>query len=77
MSIPDIEGFDPAWFQPADNQTEYTKGFYSGQIHQRQRIIDEIERNICSEAQADANGHCSNHGGKCYELRQLIKKLSH
>jgi hypothetical protein len=34
---------DPAWFQPADNQTEYTQGFYAGRIYERERIIKFIE----------------------------------
>jgi hypothetical protein len=42
---------------------------------ERNRIIEEIERNICFDAQADVDGRCSHHGGKCYELRQLIVKL--
>jgi hypothetical protein len=30
---------DPAWFQPAANQNEYTQGFYKGRDHERKRII--------------------------------------
>lgn len=49
--------------------------FETGRIAERVKIIDEIERNICFDAQADADGRCSHHGGKCYELRLLINKL--
>jgi hypothetical protein len=42
---------------------------------ERQRIIEAIDENICFDAQADPDGRCANHGGKCYELRQLITKL--
>lgn len=42
---------------------------------ERERIIVEIERQICFDAQADADGRCVHHGGKCYELRQLITRL--
>jgi hypothetical protein len=78
MSNPELgREFDPAWFAPAENQTEYTKGFFAGQINQRTAIIAEIERNICFDALADDDGRCSNHGGKCYDLRQLIKKLNY
>lgn len=38
-------------------------------------IIEQIERQICFDAQADAEGRCSHHGGKCYELGQLVIKL--
>jgi hypothetical protein len=46
-----------------------------GKIRERERIIALIERQICFDAQADEDGRCSHHGGKCYELRQLIKNL--
>jgi len=76
VSNPELEReFDPKWFEPAPNQTEYTQGFYAGQIKERTRIIAEIERNICFDALADDDGRCIHHGGKCYDLRQLIKKL--
>jgi hypothetical protein len=76
MSNPEIQReFDPKWFEPAPNHTEYTQGFYAGRIKERLAIINEIERQICFDALADEDGRCSNHGGKCYELRQLIKKL--
>jgi hypothetical protein len=42
---------------------------------ERNRIIARIEKQICFDALADAEGRCSNHGGKCYELRELIKSL--
>ena len=78
MSNPELgREFDPAWFAPAENHTEYTKGFFSGQISQRTAIIAEIERRICFDALADDDGRCIHHGGKCYDLRQLIKKLNY
>jgi hypothetical protein len=76
MSNPETSReIDPKWFEPADNQTEYTQGFYAGRIHERTLIIAEIERRICFDALADDDGRCIHHGGKCYDLRQLIKKL--
>jgi hypothetical protein len=71
------EGVDPKWFEPAPNQTEYTQGFYAGRIKERLSIIVEIERRICFDALADDDGRCIHHGGKCYDLRQLIKKLNY
>jgi len=46
-----------------------------GEVRERERIAAEIERQICFDALADNDGRCSNHGGKCYELRQLITRL--
>lgn len=46
-----------------------------GAAKERDRIIDQIERQICFDAQADDDGRCSNHGGKCYELRLLVNGL--
>jgi hypothetical protein len=40
-----------------------------------ERIVKLIERTICFDALADDDGRCSHHGGKCYELRQLINSL--
>lgn len=42
---------------------------------ERERIITQIERRICFDALADEDGRCSHHGGKCYDLRELINKL--
>jgi hypothetical protein len=42
---------------------------------ERNRIVKRIENQICFNALADADGRCSNHSGKCYELRQLINSL--
>jgi hypothetical protein len=89
MSNPELgREIDPAWFAPADNQTEYTKGFYAGRIYERERLIEQLERRICFDALADHEavaefraahpevvGRCSNHGGKCTDLLQLIAKL--
>lgn len=46
-----------------------------GKIRERERIIALIERRICFDALADDDGRCIHHGGKCYDLRQLIKNL--
>jgi hypothetical protein len=40
-----------------------------------QEVIKLIERQICFDAQADDDGRCSHHGGKCYELGLLVKQL--
>jgi hypothetical protein len=40
---------------------------------ERERMINLIERRICFDALEDSDGRCNNHGGKCYDLRQLIK----
>ena len=40
---------------------------------ERDRMINLIERRICFDALEDADGRCVHHGGKCYDLRQLIK----
>jgi hypothetical protein len=42
---------------------------------ERERIIALIERRICFDALADDDGRCSHHGGKCYDLRELITRL--
>jgi hypothetical protein len=39
MAIPDLEKADPAWFQPAANQNEYTQGYYKGRDYERKRIV--------------------------------------
>jgi hypothetical protein len=89
MSNPEINReFDPKWFEPAPNQTEYTQGFYAGAINERKQIIAQLERQICFDALADHEametfrmahpeivGRCGNHGGKCTDLLQLIAKL--
>ena len=46
-----------------------------GAWEERQKIIKLIDRQICFDAQADPDGRCSHHGGKCYELKQLINSL--
>jgi len=46
-----------------------------GEVRERERIIALIERRICFDALADDDGRCSHHGGKCYDLRELIKGL--
>jgi hypothetical protein len=46
-----------------------------GEARERDRIAAEIERQICFDALADDDGRCSHHGGKCYDLRELINRL--
>jgi hypothetical protein len=46
-----------------------------GEVRERERIIALIERRICFDALADDDGRCSHHGGKCYDLRELITRL--
>lgn len=46
-----------------------------GRKLERERIIKRIEDQICFDALADDYGRCIHHGGKCYELRQLINSL--
>lgn len=58
-----------------DEELMYDAGQMDGAEQERKRIIIEIERQICFDAQTDADDRCSHHGGKCYELRQLIAKL--
>jgi hypothetical protein len=48
---------------------------YFGAKVERQRIIGQIERQICFDALEDWEGRCNNHYGKCYELRELITRL--
>lgn len=48
---------------------------YFGAKAERLRIVDQIEQQICFDALADSDGRCSNHSGKCYELRELVNKL--
>lgn len=43
---------------------------------ERRHIVAQIERRICFDALADPDGRCSHHGGKCYDLRQLIHDLN-
>jgi hypothetical protein len=46
-----------------------------GEVRERERIIALIERRICFDALADDDGRCPHHGGKCYDLRELITRL--
>jgi len=52
-----------------------TRAARQGEEFERKRIIDLIERRICFDALADDDGRCSHHGGKCYDLRELITRL--
>jgi hypothetical protein len=56
-----------AWNQ----EQEYQAGVRA----ERERIIGLIERRICFDALADDDGRCSHHGGKCYDLREMITRL--
>jgi hypothetical protein len=51
------------------------QGIELGKLKERERIIALIERRICFDALADDDGRCSHHGGKCYDLRELINRL--
>jgi hypothetical protein len=31
------------WFQPQENQTEYTQGFYAGRMYEQKRIMNMIK----------------------------------
>ncbi len=45
MSNPELEReFDPKWFEPAPNQSQYTQGFYAGRIFERERILGDVEK---------------------------------
>jgi hypothetical protein len=50
-------------------------GIDMGIVTERARIVKLITRQICFDAQADEDGRCSHHGGKCYELGQLVLEL--
>jgi hypothetical protein len=54
---------------------EINRAARQGEEHATDHIIALIENQICFDAQADSDGRCAHHGGKCYELRQLINKL--
>ena len=59
-----------------DQETAYDAGLIDGRDAERKRIVELIERQICFDAQADDDGRCLHHGGKCYELRQLVNVLT-
>jgi hypothetical protein len=45
MSNPEnTREFDPKWFEPAPNQSQYTQGFYAGRIFERERILADVEK---------------------------------
>lgn len=58
-----------------DEELMFDAGVMDGQAKERERIIGLIERIICFDALADDDGRCVHHGGKCYDIRQLIKRL--
>lgn len=53
------------------------RDFYrkQGAAVEREYLIGRILGQVCFDAQNDADGRCSHHGGKCYELLQLIAVL--
>jgi len=58
-----------------EEETAYDSGLIDGRDNERKRIIELIERRICFDALADEDGRCTHHGGKCYDLRELINNL--
>ncbi len=60
-------------FIETEQSREYNR--VQGERRERKRIIELIERRICFDALADEDGRCTHHGGKCYDLRELINNL--
>jgi hypothetical protein len=58
-----------------EEEKAYDSGLIDGRDKERKRIIELIERRICFDALADEDGRCTHHGGKCYDLRELINNL--
>jgi hypothetical protein len=54
--------------------TVHSAELYFGAKAERERVLTKFERQICFDALAD-DGRCSNHAGKCYEIRQTITEL--
>ena len=69
MSSPNTPNFTE------DEELAHDAGMIDGAVKERERIINLIERRICFDALADLDGRCSHHGGKCYDLRELINNL--
>lgn len=42
---------------------------------ERARVIKRIKDQVCFDALESIDGRCRHHGGKCYELLELISKL--
>ena len=61
--------------ETADRNEVRSAELYFGAKAERLRIIKQIERRICFDALDDPDGRCVHHGGKCYDLRQLIIRL--
>jgi hypothetical protein len=74
------------WFNPANDGEAQILTI--GAKRERDRIIEQIKRNICFDALADheamapfriehpeAVGRCAHHGGKCTDLLLLVTKL--
>ena len=55
--------------------TVHSAELYFGAKAERLRVLSKFERQICFDALAESDGHCSNHAGKCYEIRQTITEL--
>jgi hypothetical protein len=59
----------------ADRDEVRSAEMYFGAKAERLRIIKQIEPQLCFDAFAESDGRCSNHAGKCYEIRQTITAL--
>jgi hypothetical protein len=55
--------------------TVHSAELYFGAKAERLRVLSKFERQICFDALAESGGRCSNHAGKCYEIRQTITEL--
>jgi len=55
--------------------TVHSAELYFGAKAERLRVLSKFERQICFDALAESDGRCSNHAGKCYEIRQTITEL--
>lgn len=76
MSISSSMEESAAWGAGYDaGQAGLLKSIETAELLERKRIIALIERRICFDALEDSYGRCSHHGGKCYDLRQLINAL--
>jgi hypothetical protein len=53
---------------------DYRYWFVKGVKEENERLLKRIKDQVCFDALADSDGRCENHGGKCYELLQLIQK---
>jgi hypothetical protein len=58
-----------------ESKNVHSAELYFGAKAERERVLTKFERQICFDALADDDGRCSNHSGKCYEIRQTITEL--